>query len=157
MKWCFVVATATLLFAVGAIGCGSEPDHEFVDDGQVCFGDTFSGGDRSEVLPQEEPFEVSILIASCLSACNDETEPSDCSVELEGDTLTVTSYGAYSSSRPMWGTDCPDVCVEYGPTCEAPALDEGTYRLEHGDHTYEVEVPGEEAASNCLYEDDKVD
>ena len=156
MKWCVVIATASLTLTFSGLGCGSEPDQEFVDEGEICFGDSYYGQDRSQVLPEDEQFEIWVLMASCLSTCEHNTEPAECSVELECDTLTVTSYGAYSETSAPLGTGCAAVCVEYGPTCEAPPLDEGTYRLEHGDDTYEVAVPGEEEAPNCLGEDDQL-
>lgn len=151
-----VIGTVVVLLTAGLLGCGGEPAHEVVDDGTICFGDRLYADDRDEHLPAGESFEITVFVAECLSGCRHDTVPADCSVDVDGETLTVSSYGGWSEKSSMLPRTCTDMCVEYRTSCEVPALEEGTYRVEHGDNIYEMEVPGGEGERSCLDEDDEV-
>ena len=64
-----------------------------------------------------------------------------CSVELDGETLTVESRIAFGPSTPSSGDSV--VNDERFMVCDLPALSPGEYEVHHGESTYTLTIPSD--------------
>ena len=148
---CFVLLVC--LMALVLAGCGLTESSEEItleDEGAICFSEVYwGGGDRAD-LQADEPLEIMVLFGECLVGGCNRTVDTSCSVEVDGDTVTITSTGIYEVVDPGRGGACTDDCGALTARCTVPALAEGSYTFVHGDDSYEVDVPGSEEESSCL-------
>ena len=78
------------------------------------------------------------MSARSISACV-ENEVETCSLELDGDTLRLTSTFSYDDADE--DEVCIALCNAQQATCSVDALPAGEYTLTHGDESFPVSVP----------------
>ena len=145
-----------LVVGLLTVACG-EPEHEhetheYDDEGQICFGESSFPEMSDAQAPEEgEAIELTVIFNSCLSSSCSEFHETSCAIERDGTTITVNSQGSYTDTTPPDGA-CTADCGSLSATCQGPELEAGTYTIEHGDETWEFDVPPGDDDPACFGE-----
>jgi hypothetical protein len=94
---------------------------------------------RKQSLPAEHAVTFGAYAPTCMNPTCDDYESLQCWVERAGDKLTV--HTRYSDLHKD-GTKCTTDCRIVTAGCDSPALQAGTYTVQHGDRTFKLKIPG---------------
>ena len=118
--------------ALGVVGCGGDVT-SYRNEGLVCLESRSDG-----VL------DVSVIFPTCLSSTCDTVLQSSCSIDVEGFTITVESFGSFETPRRgSCSADCQQLSA--GCASEEP-IPPGDYTVIHGEDEAMLEVPTEGAS-----------
>jgi len=109
--------------------CNGSSDTVLDDVGLAC-----AEGIADAALP------VTVDFQSCLSSSCDHLQSAECTVTLDGTTLTVEATATIHHPDNPTNT-CTADCGSAFAECETPILAEGTYTLVYGDQSTELVVP----------------
>jgi hypothetical protein len=125
MRWCSCFSIAMIV----AAACGGDVT-SFRDEGTVCLQSRSDG-----VL------DVSVFFPTCLSSTCDTVLDNRCSVNVEGATIVVASFGSFESPRRgSCSADCRALVADCASEESVPP---GDYTVMHGEDQGPLEAPTE--------------
>lgn len=136
--------------------CGK--DHvEYVDQGRLCVYASPPAtpfDQNTQEFVADAPIHIMVTHHGCLSSSCTEDRESSCTVDIQGQAITVSSQGGYTdtSGAPFGG--CTDDCAVVAGTCSTAALPAGTYTLQHGDDSLTLTIPATAETPPCVGQSD---
>ena len=127
---CFTVLILAL--PLGVVGCSGDVS-SYRNEGTLCLESRSDG-----VL------DVSVIFPPCLSSTCDTVLETSCSINVEGSTITVESFGSFeTATRGSCSADCQLLTAH----CESEEpIPPGDYTVVHGEDEGMIEVPTEGAS-----------
>jgi hypothetical protein len=95
---------------------------------------------KKQTLRADNPIVIGAFGPWCINEACDDLPSLQCFADRSGDTITVrTHFWGYRKD----GSRCKgDVCRQVTAGCETPKLEAGTYKIQHGQRSYELKIPG---------------
>ena len=141
-----VIFLCASLIYLTACGLGATSARIYEDDSRakLCLVERSQRADAASeelILPEETPLEMILALEMIGSSDRGPLIHESCSVELDGETLVVSSVVEFDRGTRSGGDSVfLDNRILY---CDAPALEAGEYEVVHGESTYTLTVPSE--------------
>ena len=142
---------ATALPAIALLGCSNREERK--NEGSVCLfanaelaAEHWNSQDAPQPFAEGAPVFFVFKTKECLSSSCDTEREVRCSVQRDGDVLTVETEASWVR-RTIGG--CTEDCGILSTTCQSPALAAGTYTVKHGADSVTFTVPSEPTAPPC--------
>jgi hypothetical protein len=145
-----------VLFPIILTSCGGGKDRvEYTDQGRLCV--YASQPTPFDQNPQEfvadAPIHVMVTHHGCLSSSCTEDRESSCTIDVQGQVVTVSSQGGFTDTSGA-SVACTDDCALVAGACSTAALPAGTYTLHHGDDSLTLTIPSTAATPPCVGQSD---
>ncbi len=139
------LALTLLLAVLPATSCGLFSEHHsFKDQGRMCVlpeaaRDAFvPPAPSSRSYAANQRLAIQVTMPDCLSSSCSHDAHADCTAEVKGTTIQVTSRGSYNEDK---SGPCTLDCGSLVAHCLTGPLPAGTYEIRHGNATVSLTVP----------------
>jgi hypothetical protein len=146
MSVCGPRALALVILSLAAACDSSGPsgsEKVFQDQGKVCAFPPgtdpapFGGPNEPASFPADRALLITVMAPTCLSSSCSKDRKAECSTEVKGNVIVVTSKLSFRQE----GTTCTADCGALVARCMTPPLPAGSYLVQHGTQNFGLTVP----------------